>query len=755
MGAGTPLGALAGILSMVMLWKTFSDRVPPPLMWGWVGFTTLAFLLPILTFRRFDPEVEELHVLRQRLRRYRFILPTTTAAWAAGIPIFAWYGTGAELVLLGVIATALFVGVLLAHRTMPEVALFHIVALGTALVIAAAVGAGLNVWNAVILISVYGAALIASVGFHNRSLLRAADLEAELRASESTVRILLHEYEAQSTDLLWTIDSAGNFCEVSNRLAKAAGKTPEELEGSSLLAMFKDGPERDRLAGYIVTRAPFRDLIVPVVGGDEEHFWRLAARPRGDGRMTGVAHDATEGRLIEARMSYLAHHDDLTGLANRFQFNEKVAAALDNAEGDRNRVALFNLDLDDFKGINDVHGHLTGDALLRAVAGRLDREVRDSDLVARLGGDEFAILMTSAAGDGMLFERAHRFLGALRDPFEIDGQMFRISTSVGVARCRDELCDSEELMRRADVALFAAKAKGRDQFAMFDDAMDREARERRTTEADLREALGRDEFRLHYQPVIDLDSGDTVAYEALVRWQHPARGLLGPDKFLAATEDSGLIIALGDWIIRQALRELSAWKGDFRIAINLSPSQIRSPHLISTVEDAIRTSGIAAHRVEFEITEHVLLQDGGVCFETIRQLRALGTQIALDDFGTGYSSLSYLRNFPIDRIKIDREFVADLDESESAQAIVSAITRLAEALGMSTTAEGIERPEQLHLLRKLGCREAQGFLILEPVEASRLSEARDQGLDLIANGSEVVDYRAARERALRRRGQKS
>ena len=737
---------------MLILWRTFADKVPEAAMLSWVGLTSLALLVRTVAVRSFDPEAADVETLKRQWNRYRITLPITSVAWAVGIPMFAYYGDGAEIVMLAVVASSLFVGVMLAHRVVPHAATFHIVVLGLSLVFAAVIGAGLSIWDAGILIGVYAAALLVSVRYQDKTLLRAADLEAELRESEATVRVLLHEYEAQSTDLLWTTDQSGDLCEVSTRLARALDQKADDLEGSSLLTIFEEGPERDRLAGHIVTRTPFRDLVIPLANEQGRSFWSLSARPRSDGRMTGVAHDATESREIEQRMTYLAHHDDLTGLANRFQFNEKVSAAIDAERGDRGRIALFYLDLDDFKGINDMHGHVTGDSLLRAVAGRLEREVRGSDIVARLGGDEFAILMRSAAGDGMLFERAHRFLGALREPFEIEGQMFRISTSVGVARCREQHCDAEELMRRADLALFAAKAKGRDQFAIFDDAMDREARERRTTEADLREALGRNEFRLHYQPVIDLDSGDTVAYEALVRWQHPARGLLGPAKFLAATEESGQIIALGDWVIRQALREMSAWDGDFRIAINLSPSQLRSPHLVSTVEDAIRVSGITANRVEFEITEHVLLQENAACLATITQLRELGTQIALDDFGTGYSSLSYLRNFPIDRIKIDREFVADLDESASSQAIVSTITGLADALGMSTTAEGIERPEQLHLLRKLGCREAQGFLILEPVEAARLTDAREKGRDLTFGGSDVVDYRAARERALKRRG---
>ena len=357
------------------------------------------------------------------------------------------------------------------------------------------------------------------------------------------------------------------------------------------------------------------------------------------------------------------------------------------------------------------------------------------------------MIVETSAGDGMLIERAHRLLAAAREPFLIEGQTARVSTSVGIARSgtrSDSGCDAAELMRRVDLALYAAKAKGRDRMAIFDDALDRKARDRRVLEIELREAIARDQLVLHYQPIISLESGATVGYEALVRWQHPKRGLLLPDHFLGIAEDTGLIIALGNWVIRHALAEVGEWNGDFRLALNLSPSQIRNPHLIATVDAALAASGFAANRLEFEITEHVLLIDAEAGGAMLDRLRALGAEIALDDFGTGYSSLSYLRRFRFDRVKIDRTFVRDLETSDEARAIVSAVTRLAEALGMRTTAEGVEQPAQLDLLRKLGCHEAQGFLILEPVEARRIQAARMRGDDLPDAGAEMVDYREAR-----------
>ncbi|HCJ20746.1 MAG TPA: hypothetical protein DHV64_04280, partial [Erythrobacter sp.] len=440
----------------------------------------------------------------------------------------------------------------------------------------------------------------------------------------------------------------------------------------------------------------------------------------------------------------------LTGLANRYLFNERLRSALSQDDQPQN-VVLFYLDLDNFKAVNDTRGHLVGDRLLREVGTRLEKEVRGQDLVARLGGDEFAVLLETRAGAGMLIERAHRFLAVIREPFEIDGHSYRISGSIGIAKRSDGCGEAEELMRRADLALFAAKAKGRDTIALYDHAMDHAARERREIETDLREAVARDQLNIHYQPVIDLDSGQVSGYEALLRWYHPQRGVVRPDDFLGVAEETGMIVPIGEWVIRKALEETSRWSGDFRIAINLSPTQVRSPHLVDVVARAIHAYGIRPARVEFEITEHVLMQKSNVCVGNLEKLRELGAKIALDDFGVGYSSLSYLRRFPFDRIKIDKDFVEGIETCSDNKAIVSSITRLAEALGMAATAEGVETRGQLDLLRELGCQEAQGYLICEPVPGENFATADAVEAAMKADASGILDYRKAREAALKRR----
>ena len=542
-----------------------------------------------------------------------------------------------------------------------------------------------------------------------------------------------------------------------NGWRKCCISPPDAVANLNFLSLIEPGRERDRIGEFIVGRIAFRDEPVPVEVDGKRRFWRISGHPRADGQMTGVGRDVTDQQEIEERVRAMAYVDPLTGLANRHLFNQRLRELL-GSENDANSgaarpVALLYLDLDDFKAVNDVQGHVFGDSLLREMGTRLRRESRETDLVARLGGDEFAVIVETAVGDGMLIERAHRLLAAAREPFLIEGQTARVSTSVGIARSGTRSgsgCDAAELMRRVDLALYAAKAKGRDRMAIFDDTLDRKARDRRALELELREAIARDELVLHYQPIIALESGVTVGYEALVRWQHPERGLLLPDQFLAIAEDTGLIIPLGDWVIRHALVEVGEWSGDFRLALNLSPSQIRNSHLIATVEGALAASGFAANRLEFEITEHVLLKDAEGGGAMLDRLRALGAEIALDDFGTGYSSLSYLRRFRFDRVKIDRTFVRDLETSDEARAIVSAVTRLAQALNMRTTAEGVEQPAQLDLLRKLGCDEAQGFLILEPVEARCIQTARMGGDDLPDVGAEIGDYREARRAVLAR-----
>ena len=754
-GATTSLLPALGSI-FALLW-TFWNNAPQPVILTWAAVQILQLCTFVVLDRTVDLENASFDDMRRQWRWILILQMVGSTIWFVVFPYLALHAVGLEVAVLGIVGTAVLCGTLLVHRTAPQAAIFHTVTMSAALVLATYLIASWNAWPTMALILSFAVALLGATRGQEIYFHAAARAEVDRRQSADVVRMLLNDYEEQSSDCLWTAGPRGNMRDVSDRLAKALGPASEDLEGSPFLEIFMPGSERDELAVHLDERSPFRDLLVRLRLDGELRYWRLSARPRDDGSMSGVARDVTADRLIEERVAFMAHYDNLTGLANRYLFNERLRNLTGEQHSKGSNIALFYLDLDDFKAVNDTRGHLVGDRLLREVGTRLEQEVRSEDLVARLGGDEFAVLIETRAGDGLLIERAHRFLSVVRAPYEIDGQSYRVSTSVGVARCSDGDCDAEELMRRADLALYAAKEKGRDNLALFEPSLDRIARQRREIENDLREALVRGQMRMHYQSIIDLDTGRTTGFEALLRWYHPHRGIIEPGDFLSVAEETGMILQLGEWVIRQSLADAIAMPGDFRIAINLSPTQVKNPNLVATVAQAIHATNIAPERVELEITEHVLMDQGEAGRSTLLRLRDLGVRIALDDFGTGYSSLGYLRRFPFDRIKIDRGFITEVQSDLGSQAIVSTITRLADALGMDTTAEGVEDRAQLDLLRKLGVQEAQGFFISRPVAPEEIGspEQLDESVEVAPDpelGPEFLTYRRKREAIIARRG---
>ncbi|MEC8771751.1 MAG: diguanylate cyclase, partial [Pseudomonadota bacterium] len=515
------LGSAAALIYM------FYDLVPVMILGAWAALQLFWLVLTGMLAGRIDPATAPLGQLDRQWHRLMLAKGAGALTWAFVFPYLATVATGLAAAVLAVISMAILSAAVLVHRTSPFSAGVHIVALSLAMSAATVIQAGWAGWPALILLAIYALALAGSVRAQDRQALAGAEAEIARRESAGTVRMLLHDYEEQSSDWLWTVNREGRLRDVSARFAMAADRPAQTLEDMPLIDLFLPGEDRDRLASHLRDRNRFRDLVVKVPAEDAIRYWKLSARPRSDGRMSGVARDVTGDRVTEDRVAFMAHYDNLTGLANRYLFNDRLRAALAQEEQARS-VVLFYLDLDDFKAVNDTRGHLLGDRLLREVGTRLEQEVRGHDLVARLGGDEFAILLETRAGAGMLIERAHRFLAVIREPFELDGQTYRISGSIGIARCPEERCDAEELMRCADLALFAAKDKGRDTIALYDQAMDRKARDRREIETDLREAVARDQLNIHYQPVIDLDSGEVGGYEALLRWYHPQRGVVRP-----------------------------------------------------------------------------------------------------------------------------------------------------------------------------------------------------------------------------------
>jgi diguanylate cyclase (GGDEF)-like protein len=422
----------------------------------------------------------------------------------------------------------------------------------------------------------------------------------------------------------------------------------------------------------------------------------------------------TERRAVEARIAHMARHDALTGLPNRTMFHE----TLDNALALARRghlVALHCLDLDQFKTVNDTLGHPVGDALLQQVAQRLLNGVRETDTVARLGGDEFAIVQSAIDAPTDATALARRLNETIEMPFEIDGHQIVIGTSIGIAFAPQDGLDADLVLKCADLALYRAKQDGRGTYRLFQAEMDAAIQARRAMELELRQALPGGQLELFYQPQVDVRARRVAGCEALLRWRHPSMGLVSPDRFIGLAEETGLIVSIGEWVLRQACAAAATWPEASKIAVNVSAVQFRSNDLVGTVIGALRESGLPASRLELEITESVMLQDTDATLATLHKLRELGVQIAMDDFGTGYSSLSYLRRFPFDRIKIDKSFVSELGKRDDCIAIVRAVIALGRDLGIEITAEGVETREQLEMLERVGCDEIQGYLFSRPV----------------------------------------
>ena len=463
---------------------------------------------------------------------------------------------------------------------------------------------------------------------------------------------------------------------------------------------------------------------------------QVVNEPLADGGWVATHEDITERRRAEERITHLAHYDALTDLPNRALFHEQLKRELDNIAPGR-QLAVLYIDIDEFKSVNDSLGHMIGDELLKSVAVGLRACVRETDFVARLGGDEFAIVQTSVKGTDDVTGLVDRIHDAIRTPFECLGHQVTTDASIGIALAPQDGSDLDQILKNADLAMYAAKAAGRRTFRFFAPDMDAEVRARRTLETDLRQAITEGGLEVYYQPCLGLQDNRITGCEALVRWRHPQRGMISPAEFIPIAEDTGLINQLGEWVLTTACMEAATWPDNIRLAVNVSPVQFRNDTLALKVIAALAASGLAASRLELEITEAVLIRDDDAALAVLHQLRAIGVRIALDDFGTGYSSLSYLKRFPFDKIKIDRCFVTDIGEPEGSASIVEAVVNIAAARRMTTTAEGVETEAQRQLLRALGCSEMQGYLFSAPKPAADVRQlllAHQQGPEAASAG---------------------
>ncbi len=541
-------------------------------------------------------------------------------------------------------------------------------------------------------------------------------------------RILFRAMIDQVPDYLFVKDTESRFVVANRAVAADLGLKPKELIGKTdfelhpreLAARFFADEQK-----VISSGEPLLDIEEFVVDVSGSKKWLSTSKVplRNDLNevigIVGVSRDVTERKSAEDQIHFLAHHDALTGLPNRTLLMDRLSQALLQAQrNDRRATAIF-IDLDNFKMINDSLGHNAGDTLLRIVAERMVECVRATDTVVRLGGDEFVVLLIDQADSPNVALVLDKIRAAISEPIPIEGRLLHVTCSIGLATFPEDGTDAETLLMNADVAMYRAKERGRDNVQFYAAEMNIAAHERRVLQEGLRTGLERNEFALVYQPQVDLQSGRIFAVEALARWNHPELGVVAPARFIPIAEESGLIVQLGDWVLREACRQNKAWQDagmpPITICVNVSARQFREKRWVERVTDALKESGLEAKYLELELTESLLMQDMPQAIATMQELQATGVQFAIDDFGTGYSSLSALKNFPVARLKIDQSFVRNLPHDANDRSIATAVISLGQKLNMKVIAEGVESAEQLAFLKDHNCDEMQGYLFSQPI----------------------------------------
>ena len=567
--------------------------------------------------------------------------------------------------------------------------------------------------------------------------------EISLAERDETVSLLLREFEDKAADWLWETDAGRRVVRASPRFAWATGHDPVSINGQPFLQVlagdawnsgqFATGLHAlsDKLKG----REAFRDLLIPVTVKGEARWWEIAASPRYDDKgaflgFRGVGSDVTDARESADQINRMARYDTLTGLPNRMLLNETLATAMADADKWGSRCGFMMIDLDRFKAVNDTLGHPIGDRLLGRVAERLGHLMSANEMVGRLGGDEFAVVVKDATDGVRVDLLADAIIESLSRPYEVDQHTLYIGASVGVAIGPRDGRTADALVRSADLALYRSKDAGGGVVHAYEPQLHTLAEERRVLEMALRKALGNRELRLHYQPVVATDTGCLTGFEALLRWESAEFGQVSPAKFVPLAEDTRLIAPIGEWVLRTACAEAATWSSPVRVAVNVSPEQLRDPGFVTVVTSALAESRLSPDRLEIEVTESLFMHEGTCATRVLEQILDLGVKLSLDDFGTGYSSLGYLSHTRFSSIKIDRSFVTAASKGErEAIAIIRAVVALAQSLDMATTAEGVETEDEHAMVQRLGCTKVQGYYFGRPLPVEEARAIANRGWD--------------------------
>jgi len=723
----SPVRLAATLFGLGCILATLRDNVPHWLLLGWSAFVVVVSMLIIRAkLRQGGWQVQT--ATQSELHRETLMSTLSAVAWGAVPLLFARYADPADLLMIWAMCMVMMAAGAFGMSALPLATSFFLVTVGVSLSLGMyQVG---FVWVALVAIT-FTICLTAACLFAGRTFVIHESSELLLAEKNEVVSLLLREFDDSGGDWMWQTDASKCLTHVSPRFAYALGVESESLEAKPLLQIlageaweagnFSAGL-RD-LAEKLKKRESFADLILPVKIGAESHWWELSASPRFDERGTflgfrGVGSDVTAQRKSADKINHMARFDTLTGLPNRLSVNEALGAAMAEADRWRTKCAFMMIDLDRFKAVNDTLGHPVGDRLLTRVAERLRGIITDKDSCGRLGGDEFGVVVADATDINKLNRLARQIIDVLSQPYEIDQHTLYIGASVGTAIGPRDGRTVEMLIRSADLALYRSKDQGGGAANAYEPQLHVHAEERRVLEIALRKALERNEFQVHYQPVVTAENGRIEGFEALLRWNNPELGNVSPARFVPVAEDARLIGPIGDWVLRTACHEAMRWPENIRIAVNVSAEQLTQPGFVTSVVSALSHSRLPAHRLELEVTESVFMREGTGAVAALDQIVSLGVRLALDDFGTGYSSLGYLSKTKFNTIKIDRSFVtgAAKDIRES-RAIICAVVAMADSLGMSTTAEGVENDTELAMVRKLGCRKVQGYLFGRPMPA--------------------------------------